>query len=384
MPARLRIATLACTGLLSVVACTASEAHPRATQHARGAPAAAAAPDTTPGDSLPLHRWTEAEGSRVVGSVPADAYDEPVTAGAVCTDAIVLWRDRGEAGDYFLTEPWLLRPGRAGVSLGQPDVHPDWHWLPGCRQLVTFTRRDVQLVDTTGRVVRTLAVSADTTRELAGLAVHPDGERIAIALADEHRAPADDAALLDLVVMALDGTPLARVQRFARSAPDELNAVRIPLFWLPDGRVAFTARTGREPAPTGEGGEPRTLQIADPVRGRIDTTAVAVGRVVTTVPDGRLLLDDGRLFDPATGALADQARPDRVFLGASRFSPDGRWLTALVQDDDAVHRVGVLRASDGRWRELGPGAVLGWSPDGALYWIGARTRSDTTTRSPAH
>jgi hypothetical protein len=224
-------------------------------------------------------------------------------------------------------------------------------------------------------VVRELAVDPDTNFFASSMAVHPVDGRIAVILThtdilrDLHRTT---SRMFDLAVMDPEGKRLALVRNVARPRSSDGFLVTPAIYWVAGGRIALMRELARGAVPIeGEGAsESGSLALVDPDRGVVEFTDVVTSDGIAAVdPDGRILLGDGRLYDPLSGERRELPLGDTLAVGLRAFfSPDGQSVTARK----GARLLGVLRLADGTWQELGEGTALGWAPDGTLYWIGGR------------
>lgn len=323
-------------------------------------------------DSIPVYRWTEAEGSRVVGYLPGDA-----NAGAVVgPHGIFIWRPNDAAGDYEYSEPWLLRPDRGGLSLGKPDIYVNTapQWLPG-RPLLVFNHNDLILVDTAGRTVRRMHPEATTPTWVHDIAVNPADGRIAAMLARRPR-PVDGSPQFDLVILDPELRQLAKIEAVSLAGVEEGVAYSsLSPHWLPDGRIAFI-RFPIDPDSAEVRSTPPRLAFADLTRGSVDVTAIEIEGIDRVTPEGYLGLvyrssdppEGCRYFDPRRNACTTVPLPETLGWN-QRFSPDGRWIAATRFGE--ADGIGVLRRSDNSWLPLGKGELLGWDETNALYWADA-------------
>lgn len=176
-----------------------------------------------------------------------------------------------------------------------------------------------------------------------------DDVRVSCAGSGIYAVPADGGAarplsagppLCDVLQNGIAVTPDGARAVFSRS---ESRALRLAQLDLATGRV--------DTLPTGCDGSLQ-LPAVSPDGSRI----AAIGRCT---PEDR---DNGVYVMDADGRNLRLAVPGPVEMALPAWSPDGRWIAAVLDG-----RVSVAPADGGEIRALGPGADPSWSPDGA--WL---------------
>lgn len=277
----------------------------------------------------------------------------------VAEAGVLLWRVGEESGDYLLLAPWRVDPetGQA-LPLLQEGVYGHdvtAQWLPGGTEIAVNVGREIQILDAAGRLLRRIPMPGSPSWAVS-MAVNPrDGRIAAFEGTGGPRA--------GLAAWSPRGELLARIED--ASGIPESDGFTLPFHpvWLPDGRLAF-ARPAGTPGTPGYTSMDRRLALADLSKGTVTVTPVEIREIQHVSPEGLLLLDGNRLYDPADGTVQPLKVEGDVPLRYGFFSKDGRWLGAARGEE-----VGILDRKDGTWRPLGLGRPLGWPPDGeSLYW----------------
>lgn len=160
----------------------------------------------------------------------------------------------------------------------------------------------------------------------------------------------------------------ARIESLRRLSPAGIDA-SAPR-WSPDGQW-IVYQGGQPGQPTQsyqqrpDGGPARALLAPGivPGAGRYSPDWSSRNDVVLTISpaSGReyLAQASGKSFAPLAGSVG---------WGQARWSPDGRWLAALSDDQ---HRIGLFDSSSKHWSVIAQGhafTVPLWSPDGNVYF----------------
>lgn len=335
-------------------------------------------------DSLPLFRWVPGEGNRQVGHIPSDF--DPNLGVAVGKNAIGIWRYRGDAGDFIDQEPWLVRFGQGGISLGYEGIYHigGLHWLPGLDLFAVHQFSEVRLFDPAGRLVQELDLTPDkgAGTTILQIAVNPADDRIAAVIFHSRYFDTPDERPHDLVVFDARGNRLSSVEAIAPPVDTGgFISARMDLHWLPDGRIAFARREeiADDPDPDEWTQVTEMLAIADPVQGTVEVTGIEIvpwgARVLDVDRVGRLLFHNGQVLDSKTGEVHDLKDQGTELTSYHSFSPDGAWIAGTGRgESDGASRIGAVHVADRTWHEIGNGIILGWAPDGALYWVGTGPR----------
>lgn len=286
-------------------------------------------------DWRPLYRWTPGGGNLPLGRVLASLH--PIPGQGVAGPGGLLLRHRPPTGaDFGFHAPWVV------ALVQEPGA-----WPP------------VRLY--------TVPEPVQGRAAILGMAVNSGGDRIAAFVARENADPPPGGPV-DLIVLDLEGRVRARLPEVSQLIQvDSWWPIRA--FWLPDGRLASERHDGGE---TAANTPRRLLALADPRAGTVQVSGVPLQALHDVDPQGRLLLDGGRLYDPNSGTVTTLSLPPESETwweseAHAMLSPDGAW---LALDYGPPVTAGVLEVTSGRWVAPGPGRVAGWAPDGTLYWIG--------------
>jgi WD40 repeat protein len=234
------------------------------------------------------------------------------------------------------------------------------------------------------RILRLWQVNQNRELELVGPWSGADGQVVSLAFSPDGKrfATVDQS---DGQVKVWD----APVPRAAGPLPAHLTAGLVDLTYSPDGKYLATGRFQSviEKIGGGEaGGFAPVVELCDPANGKVlweiargkrNHTAGRLARVAFT-PDSRRLgaLDDSE--SPGTLQLWDVASRKRLYQIEKAgehllFSPDGRWLVTMVQQDGSVHFWDAATGkhafthkpgNPGRPHHSGYGTLLAFTPDG--------------------
>jgi hypothetical protein len=319
---------------------------------------------------LPVfHSWSEAEGvQRRAGSPPRLVTHS--SRRAVQGDLLLVWHFEEEAGDYWGVSPWLvdLSTGEYRVvGPSQADFEGlSGQWFPGEPRAAVSTPGGILLIDAAGAETGRLLLE-DSVNVLE-FALNPEDGRIAV-LTIPQLFPGDEMPV-SVVVFSPTGEPLTRASDIGIMAFQESVAESLWPRWVPDGRLAFLRR--KESRWTEGLPQPRHVAFLDPGRSRVEETAVEAETILGSDPLGTLLLDGNRVYHVEGGVGTVSVRGTQGARLLS-ISPDGRWFAATRGGEPG--EVGIVERAGGGWRQVGKGTVLGWSPEGTLYWSGPANQS---------
>jgi hypothetical protein len=315
------------------------------------------------GNRAAFHRWDAEEGVRVLAEAPPRLVVlSPVRT--VSPAGVLVWHFEEEVGDYWGVAPWIVDPETGDYrALGGSQAAFEalsMAWLPTGDRAAVGDIGAVRLIepDATVRARYSLGDSVNVLQ----FAVNPADGRLAVITLPQ--LAIDDEIPASVVVIAPDGqvtdhVAAVGVMEFPESSPESLWP-----HWLPDGRLAFLHLP---PGAWLDGnGSARTIAFVDFERGAVEQTGAAATAIRDVMPDGRLLLEGNRTYDPSSNELRVIQVPVSG-LELTAVSPDGEWIAGSL---NATGEVGVLSLPDRRWEVVGRGTLIGWSPGGALNWIG--------------
>jgi Tol biopolymer transport system component len=319
-------------------------------------------PQNYPASTIAVFADGEARG---VLSLPGEAVVQPVWA----PPGHVVFGRSGGGRDGIWALPFSLErlaatgepfPVATGGSVASASADGSLVYPPGrlsrSQRLVWVSRQ--------GKIEGTAAELPD---EVGGLALSPDGRRIAVAVVESGRRN----------VWTID------VERGTRTkvTPD-LGWAGRPAF-SPDGtRVAFAVNNQAFVAPADGSAAPRAVGPGLHPAFAADGRSLAVHRVGA---EGRFEIS---LLDAAGGTAARPLLKDTVSVRFPAFSPDGQFLSYFHGEGEATGNVAAgnilltrFPQAEGKWQISTRGGDFGmWSPDGRRFYYVARSEKDSADR----
>jgi hypothetical protein len=314
---------------------------------------------------LPVfHRWREAGGVEPMAVSPPRLLTQSVKR-SIADDILLIWHFEEEVGDYWGVSPWLvdLRTGEyRAVGPSQAGFEAlSGQWFPGEPRAAVSAPGGISLIDATGEPSGRLALGDSVS--VLEFALHPRDGRVAVLTVPLLHA--GDEMPVSVVVFSAAGEFVTRASDIGIMAYQEVTAESLWPHWMPDGRLAFLLR--KESRWTEGRPVPRRLAFLDASRSQVEETEVEADSILGADSQGSLLLDGNRLYE-RNGQTRRIAVRGVDAADLVSLSPDGKWFAATGGARGG--EIGIVDRTDGRWRRVGQGTVLGWSPESALHWMG--------------